>query len=247
VLAVGYSAYFWAMFALTSIVCFPVAVGLWVITAPFDRRRVVLHQFTCFWASLYTWLSPAWPLKVEDRHKMRRHTTYVVVANHQSLVDIFVMFRLFRPFKWVSKIETFWLPLIGWNMWLNGYIPLKRGDRESVLKKMETCRVHLRRGSSIVMFPEGTRSRDGRIKPFKTGAFELALELELPVLPVVIHGTANALPRKGVIIRGRHPLRLQVLDPVLPGAVAERTSAELAELVRGRIAAALELTRAPAR
>ena len=235
----GYSAYFWGMTAVAALLCFPVALVLWLITAPFDRRGIVLHQFTCVWASLYTWLAPAWPLRVEDRHKMRRDSTYVVVANHRSWVDIFVVFRLFRHFKWVSKIEIFRLPLIGWNMRLNGYIPLRRGDRDSVCAMLERCRVHLRNGSSIVMFPEGTRSRTLELKPFKAGAFELAIELGLPVVPLAIEGTLHALPERGLIIRGRHRLRLKVLDPVLPAAFEGLTAPELAELVRRRIADAL--------
>jgi 1-acyl-sn-glycerol-3-phosphate acyltransferase len=170
---------------------------------------------------------------------MRRRETYVIVANHQSLVDIFVVFRLFRHFKWVSKIENFRLPCIGWNMWLNGYIPLKRGDRESVIAMLERCRTTLQGGSSIIMFPEGTRTRTGEMRPFKTGAFELALELGIPVLPLAIHGTFDALPKKGLVIRGRHPLRLQVLEPLQPAEFEGMSPSELASTVRERIGEAL--------
>ena len=99
-----------------------------VVTGPFDRRLVLLHRFTCFWASLYTWCNPAWQVTVEGCDKIRPGTTYVMVANHLSLIDILVLFRLFRHFKWVSKIENFKVPFIGWNMRLNRYIELRRGD-----------------------------------------------------------------------------------------------------------------------
>ena len=128
-----FSTLFWAFVAGSSIVLYPVAVMIWLLTVAFDRRLVVLHRFTCFWASLYTWFNPVWPVTLEGRDKIRPGTTYVMVANHLSLLDILVLFRLFRHFKWVSKIENFKVPLIGWNMSMNRYIKLRRGDRENPL------------------------------------------------------------------------------------------------------------------
>ncbi len=87
-----------------------------LVTYPFDRRLRLLHLFTCFWASLYTWIMPSWRIKVEGREKVRKNATYMVVSNHQSQLDILVAFRLFFHYKWVSKIEMFKVPLIGWNM-----------------------------------------------------------------------------------------------------------------------------------
>jgi len=169
------STLFWIFLTVSSILLFPVAVVIWALTAPFDRRRRLLHLFTCFWASLYTWLNPAWPVRIEGRHHVRRNEAYVMVANHLSLLDILVLFRLFTHYKWVSKIENFRVPCIGWNMSLNRYIKLRRGDRASVVKMMKACRETLDEGNSIMMFPEGTRSPTGRMRAFKTGAFELAV------------------------------------------------------------------------
>ena len=89
------SLVFWLFLVASSIVLFPVAVLIWAVTAPFDRRRALLHRFTCFWASLYTWLNPAWRVRVEGRDRIRPDAAYVMVANHQSLLDILVLFRLF--------------------------------------------------------------------------------------------------------------------------------------------------------
>jgi len=102
-----FSILFWGFLTASSIALFPVAVATWLLTLPFDRRKVVLHRFTCFWGSLYTWCNPAWPVEIDDLHKIRRDETYVMVANHQSLLDILVLFRLFTHFKWVSKVENF--------------------------------------------------------------------------------------------------------------------------------------------
>src|SRR3989442_14622670 len=168
------SLVFWLFLVASSIVLFPVGVLIWAVTAPFDRRRALLPRFTCFWASLYTWLNPAWRVEVHGREKIRRDAAYVIVANHQSLLDILVLFRLFVHFKWVSKIENFRVPFIGWNMSLNRYIKLRRGSRESVRQMMEECERTLAHGSSAMMFPEGTRSPDGRLQPLNAGALSLA-------------------------------------------------------------------------
>ena len=231
-----YSTAFWLFLAASSIVLFPVALGIWVITAPFDRRRVLLHRFTCFWASLYTWLNPAWPVRIEGRERIRPDGIYVMVANHQSLLDILVLFRLFTHFKWVSKIENFRVPLIGWNMSLNRYIRLKRGDRESVVRMLGECRRTLAAGSSILMFPEGTRSSDGSLRAFKAGAFELALETQRPILPIVVEGTSRALPKRGFVLQGRHAIRVTVLDEIAYASFASEPVASLSDRVRALIA-----------
>lgn len=233
------STVFWLFLTVSSILLFPLAVAIWAVTVPFDRRLRILHWFTCFWASLYTWLNPAWPVRIEGRQHVRPDEAYVMVANHLSLLDILVLFRLFTHYKWVSKIENFRVPFIGWNMSLNRYIKLRRGDRASVVQMMKACRETLDQGNSIMMFPEGTRSPTGRMRAFKTGAFELALEAQRPILPIVIQGTADALPKRGFVLRGRHPITVSIL-PEIPFESFRGTNVEtLTDHVRGVIAAEL--------
>jgi 1-acyl-sn-glycerol-3-phosphate acyltransferase len=234
------SLVFWAFLTTTSILLFPVAVLIWAVTAPFDPRKRLLHQFTCFWASLYTWCNPAWPVTIEGREKIDPAMAYVIVANHQSLLDILVFFRLFNHYKWVSKIENFRLPFIGWNMRLNDYIELKRGDKVSIVQMLKKCRQALDAGNSIMMFPEGTRSPDGRLRRFKHGAFELAKDSRVPILPIVLSGTSNALPKRGFVLRGRHPILVRVLDEIPYESFAEESVEELTSRVRSVIAAELE-------
>ncbi len=230
---------FWIFVGVTSLLFFPIALLLWVVTAPFGPRKVALHRFTCFWASLYIWINPVWRVHVHGRHNIEHGHTYVLVANHLSLLDILIMFRLFRDFKWVSKVEVFKVPVIGWNMRLNGYIPLRRGDRESVVAMFAACRRTIAAGSSVMIFPEGTRSLTGEMRPFKLGAFELAQETRVPIVPIVIKGTHNALPKHGFLLQGRHNISLTAL-PAVPVAVVESMSAEeLAAHVRTIIAAEL--------
>jgi 1-acyl-sn-glycerol-3-phosphate acyltransferase len=238
-----YSTVFWAFLASSSFALFPVAVGIWAVTAPFDPRKVVLHRFTCFWASLYSWLNPAWPVRIDGRERIDESEACVFVANHLSLLDILVLFRLFKHFKWVSKIENFRVPLIGWNMTLNRYIPLRRGDRTSVIQMMRECERTLLEGNSIMMFPEGTRSPTGRMRSFKPGAFELALKTGCPIQPLVIQGTSHALPKRGFILRGRHPISISVLERLSADSVGRlgRDGVDvLTDHVRNLIAAELD-------
>ena len=205
---------FWAFLALSSLILFPIAVVLFCLTFAFDRRRWAMHRFTSFWASLYTWLNPAWPVRIYGRDRMHEAGPTVIVANHLSLVDILVLFRLRSHFKWVSKQENFSVPLIGWNMTLCGYIPLRRGTVRSIRSMMLKCDEAIRGGSSIVMFPEGTRSSTGRLRSFKAGAFEIAKRNGVPVQPIVLRGTGDALPKRGFVLQGRHPISIEVLDPI---------------------------------
>jgi len=234
-----YSTLFWAFLVASSVLLFPVAVVIWALTAPFDRRKRLLHRFTCFWGSLYTWLNPAWPVEIVGLEKIPADRAVVMVANHLSLLDILVLFRIFRHFKWVSKIENFRIPCVGWNMSLNGYIKLRRGDRDSVVKMMAACEKTLAEGSSIMMFPEGTRSPTGRMRDFKPGAFELALSTRSPIQPILVEGTHHALPKRGFVLQGRHPIRITVLDPIPPESFAGLPAKELTEQVRGLMANAL--------
>lgn len=209
-----FSIAFWGFLVASSALLFPVALALWALTAPFDRRLRAQHLFTCFWASLYSWLNPLWRVRVEGREHIRPGQTYVMVANHQSFLDILVLFRLFRHFKWVSKAEMFRIPAIGWNMALNRYVKLRRGSPESIARMMDACAHHLADGSSLMIFPEGTRSEDGQLKPFKHGAFTLAQRAQVPLLPIVVEGTAPALPKHGFVLRGRHAIRIRVLPEI---------------------------------
>ncbi len=226
------SGLFWLFMTVSSIAMFPVALLCWLLTVAFDRRLVALHRLTCFWASMYTWLNPIWPVTVIGRDKIDPNQTYVMVANHQSLLDILVLFRLFVHFKWVSKIENFNIPCVGWNMRLNRYIELRRGDRASIMKMLRACRDTLSSGSSIMMFPEGTRSSNGRLRSFKPGAFELAKDTQKPLLPIVVEGTASALPKKGLVFQGRHEIRIRVLDAIPYASFAEQPVDQLTDRVR---------------
>ena len=233
------AVFFIAFVAITSAFFFCVALVIWLLTVLFDKRLVMLHLFSSFWASVYLWAMPAWSVRVQGRNTVRLRDPYVIVSNHQSVLDILVAFRLYFPFKWVSKAEVFKIPFIGWNMYLNRYIKLKRGDKKGIAKMFVDCEKALAEGNSLFVFPEGTRSETGSLKPFKSGAFILAKKMQVPILPVVISGTKEALPKHSLNFHGSHKVRIRVLESVDYERFADLSAKDTAEMVRDIIAAEL--------
>lgn len=217
---VAFSLLYWLYAVLSMPFLFAGMAPLWLLTVPFDRRRVVAHMYSCMWGYMYVAFNPLWRTRFEGREKLPWNGPAVLVANHLSLVDILVLYGFFRPFKWVAKGELFRIPFVGWNMVLNDYVRVWRGERESVKQMMAHCREHLARGSPLIIFPEGTRSRDGRMLPFKDGAFKLAAEAGCPLIPIAIAGSELALPKHGIIFRQRATIRVRVLEPLDPTAFA---------------------------
>ena len=231
-----FSFAYWALIFVTCPVFFVGALVVWAVTLPFDRRKVVLHLYSSAWATFYIAINPLWKLRVQGREHLPWRGPAVIVANHASLIDILVLFGLFRPFKWISKASIFKLPFVGWNMHLNGYVPLVRGDRESVIAMLAKCSTLLGKGNPVLFFPEGTRTSDGKLRPFKDGAFELAVQHGVPVIPVAVHGTGRALPKHGMVLKEHVDARVDVLPPIAPDG---KTVAELRDEARRTIAAAL--------
>lgn len=211
-----YALLWWASFATFTCLMF---VWTWFAfaTVLFDRRRRWFHLLTvCFWGWAVYAFNPFWSLKVEGREKLPMDGRAVLVPNHDSLADILVCGALFRPFKFVSKRSVFSVPVLGWGMRMAGYIPLTRGNRDSVMQMFAACRRELEAGVPILMFPEGTRSEDGVVRPFKDGAFQLAVDTDSPVYPIILAGTRDALPKHGFVAPLESHVRVRVLDPVYP-------------------------------
>jgi 1-acyl-sn-glycerol-3-phosphate acyltransferase len=209
-----YSVLLWTFFLVTSVVMFSLAFLVWLITRWFDRRLVILHLFSSFWGSLYIWFNPLWRVRIRGRRNIPWRRPCVIVSNHQSMLDILVLYHLFAPYKWVSKKENFRIPIIGWLMRLNAYLEIRRGERNSYGQLMEKVRYFLGIGSSILIFPEGTRFPGGHLGPFREGAFRMAIENKVDIVPVVLDGTARALPKKGAILKGFTRIVVKVLEPI---------------------------------
>ncbi|MDR1672264.1 MAG: 1-acyl-sn-glycerol-3-phosphate acyltransferase [Bacteroidales bacterium] len=225
------SLYLALMFLATSVVFIVVTTVLFVLTCWYDKRLKLLHLFACFWASCYTWLNPLWRVKISGLEHIDRHKVYVMVSNHQSVADILVIYRIFRHFKWVAKSSLFRIPVIGWNLQLNRYIRVER-NMKSQRKMFRLCEKNIRRGSSLMIFPEGTRSPDGQLRSFKGGAFLIAAQQQTDIVPMVIDGTAHLIPRNRLHPFYSQTIRLHILPPVPYKVHATMSVQETADYVR---------------
>jgi 1-acyl-sn-glycerol-3-phosphate acyltransferase len=233
------SAYVWIFAIVTIIIILPFYMALWALTFSFDKKLILVHYATSLWASLYTWINPWWQIKIENREKLKNNKTYVIISNHQSMLDILVLFRLFAHFRWVSKTEIFKIPVVGWIMTLNNYIKVKRGDKKSVMKMLEKSKKVVASGISILIFPEGTRSRNGNLQQFKDGAFILAADTRTGILPVLINAVSGNLTTKGIFIINRLAIKVRILDEIPYSSFKNSDISEIKARIHGIMSAEL--------
>jgi 1-acyl-sn-glycerol-3-phosphate acyltransferase len=210
------------------IVLFPFTFIIWILVFPFDRERVIIHWILVYQGLIISRFIPMWKIDIDGREKAVRGTTYIIVANHQSLLDVLILSCLRYKFKWISKIENVKVPILGWYLKMADYIIVNRGNEESKAEMLEKSYRCLKRGISIMIFSEGTRSLTGGIGFFKRGAFQLALETGVTILPVVLDGTGSLLPKHGLILGSRSEVKIKVLDPVNPQSFGTDKPEELA-------------------
>jgi 1-acyl-sn-glycerol-3-phosphate acyltransferase len=209
-------------------ILFPVTFIIWLLVLPFDRNRVIVHWLLVYQGILLTWVVPLWKIRIEGLEKVDRGTTYVIISNHQSMLDIIMLNRIRCKFKWISKVENVRVPVLGWYLRMADYITVNRGDEGSKAIMLERSLTCLKRGISIMIFPEGTRSADREIGFFKRGAFQLAIQAGVPVLAVLIDGTGDILPKHGLMFRSGHLITIRILNPVYPGSFGTSIPEELA-------------------
>ena len=226
-----FSVYYWTILFLVAFCFFLVSLLVWTFTILFDKKLRILHYFTCFWSDFTLSLNPLWKVRVIGKERIDKNRSYVIVSNHQSGADIMVLFKLWLPYKWVAKRSLFRVPFIGWNMHLNRYIALDRGKKNSMVNMMDKAAGILRSGTSVMIFPEGTRSRDGKLKNFKAGAFHLAIKAGSPVLPVAINGTSKAIDRRGFLILRNKNITATILEPIPFTEIKDKDPKEVAEMV----------------
>ena len=229
------SLWTWLAIGLVVIVGFCVDLVVALVTLPFDRRRVVVGRVFRFMGELAARLNPLWSFRVAGPAPRRIAGRTVVVSNHASQADIMLICLLRWEMKWLSKEVLFRVPFLGWCMWLAGDVPVRRGDRESGGHALAECATWLARDVPVMIFPEGTRSKDGQLKAFKDGAFRLALDAGADILPLAVHGTRTALPKASWRF-GRARARVMVGTPI---ASAGRSVDELKALALSQISAML--------
>lgn len=212
------SIYFWIFFLFVTYTC-----ALVILTVGFLNRLLFngrkksdhfTHRVAEFWAKLSLKAIPGWDIHIEGRENLDPALgPYVITSNHESMADIWVAYLMNTQFRWLAKDSLFKIPLVGPAMREGGYVAIVRGDRDSHGKALEQSRQILRNGINMFFFPEGTRSTEG-IKRFKVGAFKIAKEEKRPILPMVIHGAANLLPKNSWLVAPRARIDIAFLKPI---------------------------------
>ena len=213
---------------------------VWLVTLPFDRKRKAICALSYLYANGIMRLCPWWRIRVENREKIDPEKTYVIVINHRSMLDIPLINTLGLNQKWVSKKEILKMPFIGWVLRMRKDITIERGEVGSAKHMLAACEANLKQGISICLFPEGTRSKDGKLKRFKEGAFALALNSKTAILPIVTTGTWEATNHKGKGLKMPNTFTIRFMDEIPYDSFKDRTQKEITQEVHDRMDAELQ-------
>lgn len=208
---------------------------VWLVTAPFDRGRYRAGRAFRHLAMAQVKLNPLWHFETDGIPPADPRNPYVAVANHESYADIFLISHFPWEMKWLSKDAVFRIPVMGWMMRMANDIPIRRGKRESVLSAMAGCRDRLAKRVSVMIFPEGTRAPTEEMLPFKDGAFRLAIDSQVPILPIAVAGTRDCMAKHSFLFR-RARAKARVLEPVPTAGMTLSDVPTLRDRVRGLIA-----------
>ena len=214
------------------------AVAL-VLTWPFDKGRRTVHELSRILVRIFFATPPMWRTRVEGMEYVDRKKSYVIVLNHSAMTDIPSLYYVPLNFRWVSKREVFRLPFFGQFLKLHGDICIDRGrGSEAMEQLLRKGKLWISRGASVAIFPEGTRSKDGQIHRFKAGAFALAQEAGVEILPIVLDGTTT-LVKKNRLFNWKNTIKIRILPPVPAAEVRSTEIKALMESVHDRMTAAL--------
>ena len=229
--------YFIAVFVIATSLYVATFVAL-VVCYPFDKKRYVVHKISeCLTLGIFK--LAATKRTVIGMENIDPKATYVMVLNHNSMADIISIYNLPLVFKWVSKREVYKIPIIGRLLLAHGDIVINRASTKEAMNLVHTKgKQWLAKGASVSIFPEGTRSKDGEIHNFKAGAFILAKDAGVPILPIVLDGTRNMM-RKGFFMNWRNEITIKVLPPVSAEYVEEHSIKEVMAEVHDDMVAAL--------
>jgi 1-acyl-sn-glycerol-3-phosphate acyltransferase len=228
--------YAWAPFAnllwyFYTVVMATISIAL----SPFDHTGRMQHGCARWWCRLIAWTIGA-RISVDGTQNLDPKRNYVYMANHSSLIDIPAMFAyLPYQFRIMAKRELFLVPFMGWHLWTAGNFPVDRGDPRKTARSLHKVIDGVRAGKSLAVFPEGTRSADGRLQEFKPGAFKIAMRAGVPIVPVSIRGTHALLPKHSLVPR---PGRVEVIigEPIDTASFGKDQVRELMDATHAAIA-----------
>ena len=234
------NAWAWTSTILCVIVGTPIVALIFAFTAPFDPGRYAAGRAFRLVAVTSLLINPLWRFKVRGGRLKNPRKPYVVVANHESYADVFLLSCFPWEMKWLSKDTAFKIPLMGWMMQMAGDIKLVRGNRDSAADAIVQCRDRLNKRVSIMIFPEGTRSRTSEMLPFKDGAFRLAIETGAPILPIAVAGTRFAMAKGTFKFQPARALA-QHLEPIDTTGLTLADIPVLKQRVRDRLEAGRQI------
>ena len=236
------SVWAWLVLGVLVISFLPLVAITRLVTAPFDKGRYHAGLLFRKVAVVHQKLNPLWSFKVTGHVPDDPRRPYVVVSNHESFVDMLLISHLPFEMKWMSKSEFFKIPFMGWMMHLAGDIRLVRGAEKAGVQALLDCRDRLDKKVSVMIFPEGTRSKTGELGEFKDGAFRLALQAGVPILPLATLGTRDALIKHDWRF-GYSRAEIRVLDPIPTEGLDKSDVEDLRNRTRDVIAATLDQMR----
>jgi 1-acyl-sn-glycerol-3-phosphate acyltransferase len=208
------------IFVWSCIVIATLVLGVFAfLTYPFDRKGKVGHYYARLWGKTAL-LANRVKVRIEGMEHLNGKGPYIFMSNHQGYYDIFALLgHLPYQFKWLAKKELFSIPFFGWTMAAVGYIRIDRGGTRDTVKAMNEAAQKIRDGMSVVIFPEGSRSPDGSIQPFKKGGFSLAIKSKVPIVPISISGSRDIMPKDRLTATSGkiqmfvdHPIEIQHLS-----------------------------------
>jgi len=232
------SAYAWLLLSVIVLSLFVVLPLVRLALAPFDPHKDRLRSLVAWWVSWYGRLSPLYRFHIVGRKHLPRQGPYVLVANHESGLDIVCLLQLASPARFLAEHWIFATPIAGWLLKVCDHIPVEVGNRESGAAALASAEAALAAGTPVAIFPEGHLHPDG-LGRFRPGAFVLAKRSGLPLVPVRISGTGAAWRPGTVVVHGRHEIEVRVLPPIESREVRESEPEVLLERTRAAIEGAV--------
>ncbi len=216
----------------TGVVFFTILYGgMLILISFFSKNERRFHRIAECWAESILFVSGI-RVKMRGLSNIKPGRPYIFMSNHLSLFDIPVLYICLPVgFKWLAKAELFYIPVFGQAMRKAGYISIDRSNRESAFKSIRKASERIQNGDCVLIFPEGTRSREGRLKPFKKGGFVLAVDSGVPIVPIMIQGAGYVMPKKRLLIR-KGDIEMTILPPIPTASYSRKNKNILMDHVR---------------